>query len=131
MFETLFGSVTAVTRHRVGPLLAERERYLYHCAAGGATLVSQRNRACAMIRVAERMAQGDLGHIGAQRLREVILEDGPAVAPRTVANLMKHARPWFKFLGWWEQARPPIAFEQDLDRFVTWMRDERRPGTTR
>ena len=38
---------------------------------------------------------------------------------------MKHARPWFKFLGWWEQARPPIAFEQDLDRFVTWMRDER------
>lgn len=125
MFETLFGSVTAVTRHRVGPLLAERERYLYHCAAGGATLVSQRNRACAMIRVAERMAQGDLGHIGAQRLREVILEDGPAVAPRTVANLMKHARPWFKFLGWWEQARPPIAFEQDLDRFVTWMRDER------
>jgi integrase/recombinase XerD len=125
MFETLFDSVAAVTRHQVGPLLAERERYLYHCAAGGAALVSQRNRACAMIRIAERMTQGDLGRIGAQRLREVIVGDGPAVAPWTIANLMKHTRPWFKFLGWWEPVRPPIAFERDLDRFVTWMRDER------
>jgi len=125
MFEILFGSAAAVNRHRAGPLLAEREHYLHHFAAFGASQDCQRNRAFAMIRVAERMAPGDYGRISEQRLREVIVGDGPAVAPRTVANLMKHTRPWFKFLGWWEQARPPIAFEQDLERFVTWMRDER------
>ena len=125
MLETLFDSVAAVTRHRAGPLLAERERYLSHCAAGGATLMSQRDRACAMIRVAARMAQGDVGLIGAQRLREIILGGGPAVAPSTVACLVKQVRPWFKFLGWWDHGKPAIAFEQDLVRFVTWMRDER------
>lgn len=125
MFETLFDSVAAVTRHRAGPLLAERERYLSYCAAGSASLVSQRNRASAMIRVAERMAQQDVGRIGKRRLLEVILGDGPAVAPRTVDYLVKQVRPWFKFLGWWDYGKPAIAFEQDLDRFVTWMRDER------
>ena len=125
MFEILFNSAIAVNRHRAGPLLAERERYLDHFAGFGASLDCQRNRAFAMIRVAERMAPGDYGRISEQRLREVMVGDGPTVVPRTVANLMKHTRPWFKFLGWWEQARPPIAFEQDLERFVTWMRDER------
>jgi len=42
MFETLFDSGAAVTRHRAGPLLEERERYLCHCDAGGATRASQR-----------------------------------------------------------------------------------------
>lgn len=125
MFEILFNSAIAVNRHRAGPLLAERERYLHHFAGFGASLDCQRNRAFVMIRVAERMAPGDYGRISEQRLREVMVGDGSTVVPRTVANLMKHTRPWFKFLGWWEQARPPIAFEQDLERFVTWMRDER------
>jgi integrase/recombinase XerD len=125
MFETFFDSAAAVTRHQVGPLRAERERYLSHCAAGGASLVSQRDRAFAMIRVAELMTQSDQGRIGARRLREVILARGPAVAPRTAAYLLKRVRPWFKFLGWWDHGKPAIAFKQDLDRFVTWMRDER------
>ena len=125
MLETLFHSAPAVTRHRVGPLLAERERYLDHCATGGATLRTQRTTAITMLRVAERLTQVDLGQISAQRLREVIVGDGPPVTPEAIASVVRHVRPWFKFLGWWEQTRPAIAFEQDLDRFVIWMRDER------
>ncbi len=78
-----------------------------------------------MLRVAERMAQDDFGRISEHRLREVIHGDGTTVAASTAAYLLTCTRPWFKFLGWWESATPPIAFEQDLDRFVTWMRDER------
>lgn len=32
MFENLYASEATCTRHRVGPLAAERERYLQHCA---------------------------------------------------------------------------------------------------
>jgi site-specific recombinase XerD len=78
-----------------------------------------------MLRVAERLARDDCGRIDEHRLREVIHGDGPTVAASTVAYLLTYTRPWFKFLGWWESAKPPVAFEEDLDRFVTWMRDER------
>lgn len=125
MFETLFSNTTTLARHRDGPLAAERCAYLSDCAAGGATLHTQRNRARAILWISERMAPSDYGHIGAQRLLEVIEGQEPRVSPRTATNRLWIARPWLKHLGWWQQPESSHAFTSELDRFVVWMRDER------
>lgn len=126
MFENLYASNAACTRHRVGPLAAERERYLQHCAEQGGTHASQCLRARCLLWVAERVLPSDLNGIDLIRLREIIHE-GPSSAnsPTTAATLMNFARPWLKFMGWWRQSTEPIPFEEDLERFVSWMRDER------
>lgn len=126
MFENLYTSKAACTRHRMGPLAAERERYLQHCAERGGTQTSLRVRAYSLLWIAERMRPADVDGVDAARLREIVHGgSSPATSPTTAATLMNSARPWLKFLRWWRQPQPPIPFEETLDRFVFWMRDER------
>jgi len=126
MFENLYASEAACTRHRRGPLAAERARYLQHCAEQGGTPASLRMRARCLLWVAERIQPDDLGGIDSARLYEIIHEGpSPAKSPTTAATLMNFARPWLKFLAWWRQPKEQIPFEPDLERFVSWMRDER------
>jgi site-specific recombinase XerD len=79
-----------------------------------------------LLRVAERMLPTDLDGVDTARLREIV-RGGPSgiAAPTTAATLMNHARQWLKFLSWWRQPQPPILCEAHLDRFVSWMQDER------
>lgn len=126
MFEHLYASEAACTRHRMGPLAAERERYLQHCADQGGTHFSLRSRARCLLWVAERMLPDDVHGIDSARLREIIYEGlSPAKSPTTAATLVNFARPWLKFLRWWRQPQEQIPFVEDLERFVSWMRDER------
>lgn len=125
MFETLFHLKSTVVLHRSAPFAQERERFLRHCAATGAPHVSQVHRAQAMLRVAQRMVPADLGGVDAHRLREIIEQGVDRPAAATADTIVNIVRPWLKFLGWWRQPVPPIAFADELDRFVRWMRDER------
>ncbi|UEM12327.1 site-specific integrase [Bradyrhizobium barranii subsp. barranii] len=34
-------------------------------------------------------------------------------------------RPWLRFLGWWREPTVVFRYHNQLDRYVTWMRDER------
>lgn len=126
MFENLFPSKAACTRHRVGPLAAERERYLQHCAEQGSTHASLCVSARSLLWVAEHMLPTDLDGVDAARLREIV-HGGPSgtVAPTTAATRMHNARPWLKFIRCWRQQQPSIPFKEPLERFVSWMRDER------
>ena len=48
---------------------------------------------------------------------------GPLTAARRVVDI---ARPWLRFLGWWRRTEPSsFQYQSQLDRYVTWMRDER------
>ena len=123
MFADLFTHAGTIARHNNGPLVDERRRYLLHCASVGATLHTQRNRARALLRIAKVLPTH--GPIDAARLNDLLAEHRSQNAPRTAANLMNFARPWLKFIGWWDQPKTPIAFADALDRFVAWMRDER------
>jgi integrase/recombinase XerD len=125
MFENLFADAGTIARHRDGPLIDERHRYLLHCASVGATLHTQRNRARALLWVAKALAPHHHDRVDAAGLRELIAQRRPSVAARTAANLFNIARPWLKYIGWWDQPKPAIAFADALDRFVAWMRDER------
>jgi len=125
MFDTLFGSESTAARHRSGPFASERERYLLHCKAVGAADLTQQYRAGALLRVAQRMSPSDREGVNMQRLRNIIEALRPQPAPATAENLLRAARPWFKFLGWWREAEPATAFVDELEEFVRWMRDER------
>lgn len=126
MFEILYASEAARTRHRIGPLAAERERYLQHCAEQGGTHASLCLKARSLLWLAQRMLPTDLDGVDAVRLREIVYGvSSEAVAPTTAAAVVKCARPWLKFMGRWCQPQPPIPFEEPLERFVSWMRDER------
>jgi site-specific recombinase XerD len=76
--------------------------------------------------VAERILPDDLDGIDLARLRQIVHE-GPSRAnsPAAAARLINFARPWLKFMCWWRQPAEPVPFEQDLERFVSWMQDER------
>jgi site-specific recombinase XerD len=38
---------------------------------------------------------------------------------------LEFGRPWLKFLGWWRAESAPIPFAEHLERYVTWMCNER------
>jgi site-specific recombinase XerC len=39
--------------------------------------------------------------------------------------LVDIGRPWLRFLGWWRVPTAELRFQSHLERYVTWMRDER------
>lgn len=126
MFETLVTTRFALARHRDGPLAAERERYLRFCADQGSTPKTLRLKARSILWVAEHMSLTDFGQIDAHRLNEIVYGDTTkSQAPTTADTLVCSAHVWLRYLGWWSQPKASIPFEPALDRFVTWMRDER------
>lgn len=76
------------------------------------------------------LSPDDRRHVDAFRLHEIVHGSvslaTSAPAPTTAVALLNFARPWLKYLGRWrEPPAEPIAFAPALDRFVSWMRDER------
>jgi site-specific recombinase XerD len=43
----------------------------------------------------------------------------------TERRLVDIGRPWLRFLGWWRVPTAELRFQSHLERYVTWMRDER------
>jgi site-specific recombinase XerD len=127
MFENIVSTDRALARHREGPLAAERERYLRHCADQGASRDSLGLRARLILWVAEHMSPNDFGLVDASRLHEIVhgSVSHATPAPTTAASLVRFARPWLKYLGWWPQVVDVIPFAPALEHFVAWMRDER------
>lgn len=125
MFKNLFTDAGTIARHHNGPLFDERHRYLLHCASVGATLYTQRNRARGLLWIAMALPEDVRGRVDTEQLRQLIATHQPPVSQATGANLLNLARPWLKFIGWWHRPEQPVAFAERLDRFVSWMRDER------
>lgn len=127
MFETFVSTDRALARHRDGPLAEQRYRYLLHCADQGGTRESLRLRARSILWVAEHMAPNDFGKVDASRLHEIVYGSVSLAtpAPTTAASLVRFARPWLKYLGWWPHVEDVIPFATALEHFVAWMREER------
>lgn len=126
MFETLYRSEFARRRHCAGRFAAERERYLEHCAKGGSTLATQHVRSIALLRLSSGMLPEDRYGVDRARLYQIVYATlSPAPASSTAKTLIFFGRPWLIFLGWWRVPREPVAFPEQLDSFISWMRDER------
>jgi integrase/recombinase XerD len=122
----LLSSATALRRHQDGPLAAERERYLQHCSDTGATYWSMRIK-CNELLWAARLLDGDakngLDMDGLEALadRRMTLRN----ARTTRQRFINVTRPWFRFLGWWNEPVVMYEFQDKIDKYCLWMRNER------
>lgn len=124
MLETIYATPFAQKRHRAGPFLEERERYLKHCAEQGGTQRTQYQRAAQILWLAQRMQVGDRQGVDATRLHQLIQAE-PAPGASLASRVEIYGRQWLKFLGWWRTPPISVPFDDDLEHFVRWMRDER------
>jgi integrase/recombinase XerD len=109
------------------PFADERDRYLSHCAALGARPAVLKVKRNELLWIARRLRSDAEHGVGMTELMAIALErqnlHGATTAARRVIDI---GRPWLRFLGWWrEPDGPPLLCRDQLDGYVTWMRDER------
>lgn len=126
MSQQLFSSEPARRRHRDAPFAEERERYLRHCAEHGATRATLRMKANELLWLAQHLTSNAPRGVDMQTLQEIVRERQAVCKGITTARrLIDIARPWLRFLGWWRVPIVEFRFQSQLERYVTWMRDER------
>jgi site-specific recombinase XerD len=76
--------------------------------------------------IAERLGSDARQGVGMDTLQRIALErhslHGAVTAAQRVVNI---GRPWLRFLGWWREPSAVFQYQDQLDRYVAWMRDER------
>jgi len=126
MFEQLFSSEIACRRHREAPFAVERERYLRYCAEQGATNGTLRVKANELLWLAQHVRSNAADGVDIDHLRDIARKRQSVCQGATSARrLIDIARPWLKFLGWWHVRAIQVRFQNELDQYVAWMRDER------
>jgi len=126
MFERLFSSESACRRHRDAPFSIERERYLQHCADQGATRATLRMKANELLWLAQHLGSGASGGVVMDDLQDMARgRQAVCQGATTARRLIDIGRPWLKFLGWWRSLVLESRFQNELVRYVAWMRDER------
>ena len=126
MFQQLFSSESACRRHGDAPFADERERYLQHCAEQGSTRATLRVKANELLWLAQHLESNASDGVNIEALQDIVRERQSVCQGATTARrLVDIARPWLRFLGWWRAPVVKFRFQNELDRYVAWMRDER------
>ena len=126
MFQQLFSSESACRRHGDAPFADERERYLQHCAEEGATRATLRMKANELLWLAQHLESDASEGVDMEALQDIVRKRQSVCQGATTARrLVDIARPWLRFLGWWRAPVVEFRFQNELDRYVAWMRDER------
>ncbi|MCL6484950.1 MAG: hypothetical protein I4O49_12405 [Janthinobacterium lividum] len=126
MFPEMLYSNAIISRRRPAPFAAERERYLRHCFEAGATLASLRLKDRELIWIARLLPTDAAAGIDLVGFEEVVrqrtlIHSGATTGRRS----LDIGRPWLRFLGWWRDPLVVLPFQELVDSFVSWMRDER------
>ena len=126
MLKQLFRDESALARHRAGPFADERERYLQQCAEHGATRGVLRMKANELLWLCQHLPRDASQGIDLPELQEIARKRvSVCKGATTERRLVDIGRPWFRFLGWWRVPTAESRFQSHLERYVTWMRDER------
>jgi hypothetical protein len=113
-------------RFQDAPFADERNRYLGHCAAHGARPAVLKVKGNELLWIARRLGPDADRGVGMTELMPIALERQNLHGTATVARrAIDIGRPWLRFLGWWREPAVPFLYRGQLDRYVTWMRDER------
>src|SRR5450631_3623729 len=129
MFEKILTDPSALLRHRSAPFAEERERYLQHCANFGAAPNSLRGKCAGLLFLATHLGPQAVDGVDMARLQQIAKSKQARIRSSTERSLVDIGRPWLKYLGWWRQPVIELRAQASVDRYVSWMRDER--GLTR
>jgi integrase/recombinase XerD len=126
MFQKLFSTEAARSRHRNAPFAEERERYLQHCADLGGTYGTLRVKSTELLWFARHLDSSAPQGVDLEKLQEIVrVRQVTRRGSTTSRRLTDIARPWLRFLGWWRTPVTALRLQDQLDQFVVWMRDER------
>jgi len=126
MFEKILTDPAALKRHRSAPFAIERERYLQHCADFGAAPASLRSKSGGLLSLATRLGPDASAGVDFGRLCQIAKErQSTRTGFSAERSLIDVGRPWLKFLGWWRKPIVVLQSQDQLDLFISWMRDER------
>jgi site-specific recombinase XerD len=121
MHESFFAFPSTLARYRSAPLLAERERFLQHCAEQGYT----RNGLEKIAWLVRIVAQSPLAKKRIVRCADLD-RMARAYCASTRAILIRSATQWFAFMGRPRLEAPPEGvFAKQLSAFETYMCEER------
>jgi hypothetical protein len=108
------------------PFGDERNRYLRHCAGHGAAPAVLKIKRNELLWIAGQLGPDARQGVGMDVLWRIAHQrqslHGAVTAARRVVDI---GRPWLRFLGWWREPNAVFQYQDQLDRYVTWMRDER------
>lgn len=112
--------------HNEAPFAIERDRYLRHCEDSGATPNSLKVKRNELIKIAHGLPENPSQGVNMGQLQEMARQrrskcNGMTTESRVIAI----GRPWLRFLGWWREPIIELPFQNQLDSYVSWMRDER------
>jgi integrase/recombinase XerD len=126
VFQMLYSAPAALRRRSNAPYADERERYLRHCADLGATLGTLRLKSRELLWLARHLGSQAHDGVSLEELQKIAcgrqsLSKGRSAGQRVIDI----GRPWLRYLGWWRVPVTEIRFQNQLDQYVAWMRDER------
>jgi integrase/recombinase XerD len=130
MFEGVLKRASAIVRHANAPFADERTKYLLFCLEHGNTGATVRDKAFELLWIARKLKRGYAGlHLTKDEIK-IVAQDRKArwrgvgrASPRQRRYCVRVACAWLRFLGYLK--RPPIPFQQELDAYCRWAREER------
>lgn len=126
MFEYLYTKKYAIQRQRDGLFAQERERYLRDCHQAGSTKVTLQVKGQALLRFAGHMKISDQAGVSRCRFEDIVRSvTSKNPTPGSIYVVKKYSLPWLRYLNWWREPGAPKFNSEELDRFVSWMRNER------
>jgi len=134
MFESLYRYSRVLARHLDGPAAEERDRYVEHCAAGGAARESVLHLASELLVVAQRLdingtraiSTEEIATAAARWVRHQRRRGRISTARYSRQRFVQVATDWLRFLGRLEPAPATQGPGADVvDEFAAYMRLER------
>jgi integrase/recombinase XerD len=134
MFEKLFGKVSDVVYHRIGPYVIERQRFLQHCQEQGFGKRALEQMAGVLLTAAtDLQAHGGLEvdqarlEAAANRIEEVRSGAGFGRTARHYRRVfLRVTSRWLRFIGYLQRpASCPRPYAALRDDFAQWMSEER------
>jgi integrase/recombinase XerD len=133
MFDQLFKSSQAITRHATAPYAQERIQYLDYCRQRGDAPSIVITKASDLLWVARKLSVYPDLHVTIEQIRAVVV-DGQSDdesshhnldSPRTRKRLIDTARAWLRYLGYLRVPLEEIPFQLQLDEYCAWAKHER------
>lgn len=112
--------------HNEAPFAIERDRYLRYCEGSGATPGSLSVKRNELIKIARALPENPSQGVNIGQLQEMARQRRSKCSGITIENrVITIGRPWLRFLGWRREPITELPFQNQLDSYVSWMRDER------
>jgi integrase/recombinase XerD len=112
--------------HNEVPFAIEREQYLRYCEVSGATPGSLNVKRNELIKIARALPENPSQGVNIGQLQEMAQQRKSKCSGITIENrVITIGRPWLRFLGWWREPITELPFQNQLNSYVSWMRDER------